>query len=79
VSINLVILSKKIGTVSHSVFVIDLIPDFISPSRTNESGFVFFMIFSISLVISAPVLFFPKNTLFNDKLLSKPKCRSVIT
>jgi len=63
VSINLVILSKKLGTVSHSVFVIDLIPDFISPSRTNESGFVFFMIFSISLVISATVLFFPVRKL----------------
>ena len=72
VSINLVIVSKKTGTVSHSTFDIDLIPDFISPSRINESGFVFFTIFSISLVISATVLFFPKNTLFNDRLFSKP-------
>ena len=57
----------------------DLIPDFTSPSRINESGLVFFIIFSISLVISITVLFFPKNTLFNDRLLSKPKCKSVIT
>ena len=37
-SINLVILSKKIGTVSHSVFDIDLIPDVIEKRRRKEEG-----------------------------------------
>ena len=48
VLINLLIFSKKTGIVFHSVFVIDLIPDFISPSRISESGFVLFIICSIS-------------------------------
>ena len=78
-SINFVIFSKKAGTVSHSVFVIEFIPDFTSPSRIRESGFVLSIISSISLVISVTVLFFPRNTLFYDRVFSKPKCKSVIT
>jgi len=49
-----------------------------SPRRINESGFVILSNFSISIIVFFTVTFFSTNTLFNDKLPSKPKCKSVI-
>jgi len=59
-SIRFFIISKKVGIVFHSVFVMDFIPDFISPSRINDSGFVLSKIFSISFAVSVTDVFFPK-------------------
>ena len=69
-------MSKNNGTACHSIFDIELIPDFMSPKRISESGFSDFIIDLSSSNVSWIIVIGSTNMSFSARVFSKPICKS---